>query len=172
MKIPICLLTCLLAALTPLLHAADSKRTADYLLISPTDYEGKEVTLDVAFVKPAHCKSPIPEIAFFHAMTIDRRDKRPGGEIIVAVPSEESEKFAKKYGTNFEGRTESNSLRGVFIATPGGQIHPKVWIVDTTGKAADLVKQKKLTLAVEEMNEAFGPGGPGPHHGPHHPARN
>jgi hypothetical protein len=142
----------LLAAALPVLHASESKRTADYFLTTPTDFEGKEVTLDVSFVKPVHFKSPAPELAFFHAVTIDRVAQKPGGEILVAVPAEDAAKFAKKYGTNFEGRNDINSLRGTFLASPGHGPKGQAWFVDTSGKAADLIKEGKLVI------EDQGPG--------------
>ena len=149
MNIRTCLLPVLLAALTPVLHASESKRTADYLLTTPATFEGKEVTLDIAFVKPVHWKSPVPEIAFFHAMTLDRQAHKPGGEMMIVILSEDSVKFAKKYGTNFEGRNESNSLKGIFLTAPGGGKRGKVWMLDTTGKAADLIKQNKLVTPMQ-----------------------
>jgi hypothetical protein len=87
-------------------EAADSKRTAEYLLSSPLTHEGKAVTVDVAAVKPVQWKSPLPELTFFHALTMDRIDRKPGGGILVAVPTAEAASFAKKYGTDFEGRHE------------------------------------------------------------------
>lgn len=158
----------LLAAVVPLLHAADSKRTAEYILTTPMDFEGKEVTLDVAFVQPVHWKSPSPDVAFFHVMTLDRRDHKPGGGILVSIPASDAAKFAKKYGTDFEGRTESNPFSGVLLAAPGGKMHHKVWLVDSTGKIADLVKQNKLIIE-DEGGGPGGPGGPGP--GPRGPRR-
>ena len=178
MKTLHCLPLVLLAAVAPLLHASDSKRTAEYILTTPTDFEGKEVTLDVAFVQPVHWKSPNPELAFFHAMTLDRRDHKFGGEILVVIPSADASRFAKKYGTDFEGRNESNSFQGTLIAAPGGRMHAKAWIVDSTGKIAELVKQNQLTIEDEGGGGGGpgpggprgpgGPGGPGPH-GPHRP---
>ena len=159
MKIRIFLLPVLLAALSPVLHASESKRTAHYLLTTPSTFEGKEVTLDVAFVKPVPWKSPVPEIAFFHAKTIDRQERKPGGEMMIVILSEDAAKFARKYGTNFEGRNESNSLKGTFITAPGGGKRGKVWLVDTTGKVADLIKQNKLVI---EEDEGGGGRGPGP----------
>ena len=171
MKTLTCLSLVLLAAVAPLLHAGESKRTAEYLLTTPTDFEGKEVALDVAFVKPVHWKTRNPELAFFHALTLDRRDYKPGGEILVAIPSSEAAKFAKKYGTDFEGRADSHPFSGILVAAPGGKMHQRIWLVDGTGKIADLVKQKKLVI------EEDGPGGPGPHRppgpfGPRKPALN
>lgn len=160
MKPIACLLTVLLASAPTLLHAADSKRTAEYLLTTPSEFEGKEVTLDVSFVKPVHWKSPVPELAFFHALTMDRRDDKPGGEILVVVPSADAAKFAKKYGTDFKGRNSMTTLRGVLISTTGGRRHMGIWLVDTTGKVADLVEQNKL--AIENGERGGGPGaGPG-----------
>ncbi|MCK9588062.1 MAG: hypothetical protein WC076_09720 [Terrimicrobiaceae bacterium] len=161
MKTLLCLPLVLLAAVVPLLHASDSKRTAEYILTSPTDFEGKEVTLDVAFVNPVHWKSPNPELAFFHAVTLDRRDHKFGGRILVAIPSGEASKFAKKYGTDFEGRNESNSFQGTLITAPGGRMHAKVWILDSTGKVADLIKQHKLAIVEDEGGGAPGGRGPG-----------
>ena len=163
------LLLVLLAATAPMLHASDSKRTADYILTTPADFEGKVVTVDVSFVAPVHWKSPVPELAFFHAMTLDRRDYKPGGEILVAIPSEDAAHFAKKYGTDFKGRNVSNSLQATLIAAPSERMHAKVWILDSTGKIADLVKQHELAIEDEK-----GGGGPGhaPGHGPHQPGLN
>jgi len=82
------------------------------------------------------------------------------------ILSEDSVKFAKKYGTNFEGRNESNSLKGLFMTAPGSEKRGKVWMVDTTGKVADLVAQNKLVI--EENPGGGGRSGPGarPPHGP------
>ena len=170
MKIRTIILPMLFAALPLMLRASDSKRTAEYLLSTPFQFEGKEVTLDVAFVKPVHWKSPISEIAFFHAITLDRLDHKPGGEIMVVIPSEDAAKFSKKFGASFEGRNESNSLKGIFTTAPGGRDGRKVWLLDTTGKIGDLVKQNKLVIEDGERSEGGpgGPGGPGPWH-PHGP---
>ena len=181
MKTLHCLPLVLLAAVAPMLHASDSKRTAEYLLTTPADFEGKEVTLDVAFVKPVHWKSPVPELAFFHAMTLDRRDYKPGGEILVVILSEDASHFAQRYGTDFKSRSYSNSLKGTLVAAPGGRMHAKVWILDTTGKVADMVKQNKLRVEEEGGGGGAGggpgPGGPGPgpgghEHGPRQPGLN
>jgi hypothetical protein len=167
MKKKFLLLAFVLAALPALLVASDSKRTADYLLTTPSDFEGKEVTLDVAMVKPMNLKSPNDEIALFHAATIDRQDYRGGGDILVVVLASEAANFAKKYGTDFQGRNHMTTLRGTFIASPRGP-RGQVWMVDTTGKAAELIKQNKLILDGEGGPGPRGPG-PGPGPGPRHP---
>lgn len=140
----------LLLAFVPLAQGAESKRTAEYIIANSADYEGKEVTLDVAFVKPAQSKSPVPELAFYHAMTIDRRDRKMGGRILVAIPAKESGAFAKKYGMDFDGRGDSDILRGTFMSAPVRALPRKkrggVWLIDTTGKVAELVRSKKLQL--------------------------
>jgi len=141
------LLLILIAAAAPFLQASESKRTADYILATPADFQGKEVTLDVSFVKPVHWKSPVPELAFFHAMTLDRRDYRPGGGILIAVLEEDAGKISKKYGLNWQGRNVSKVLTGTLVAASGkgpDQNGRGVWLVDTTGKAADLIKDKKI----------------------------
>lgn len=167
MKIKYSLLSVLIVAAASALQAGDSKRTAEYILTTPTEFGGKEVTLDVALVKPVHWKSPSPELVFFHVLTIDRSDKKPGGGIMVAIPAADAAKFAKKYGTDFDGRNDMDTLRGTLIAAPGKGPHARVWIIDTTGKMGELVKQKKLIIEDEE-DGGFGPQGPGPrgHRGP------
>ena len=128
--------------------SADSKRTAEFLLSDPKAYQDQPVTLDVAMVKPVRWVSPLPEIAFFQALTIDRSDKKPGGGILVAVPSGESAKFAKKYGTDFKGRNSSTTLRGTLIAAggPGNPGHRGIWVIDTTGRLESLLKDRKVTV--------------------------
>ena len=127
---------------------ADSKRTAEYLLTSPSSHQDSDVTVDVALVKPVHWVSPVADTSFFRVMTLDRSDRKFGGEILVAVPSSEAERFAKKYGTDFEGRYESDSLKGTFLsvgrkdARDGGRF----WLIDTTGKLKDAIASQKLEL--------------------------
>jgi hypothetical protein len=157
-----------LITLTSFAHA-ESKRVAEFLLSDPNAYEGKEVTLDVSFVQPVRWVSPFPEIAFFQAMTIDRTDKKGGGGILVAVPAEASAKFAKKYGTDFDGRYDKDTLRGVFIAAGGGR-HRKIWMVDTTGKLLELMATRKKDLPEgaqgdDSLGGAKGSKGKGHGHG-------
>jgi len=153
---------------------AESKRTAEYLLSTPNEFDGKDVTVDVAFVKPVHWVSPIPEIAFFHALTIDRSDRKPGGGILVAIPVEDAKSFARKYGTDFDGRFDADALKGVFTSAggpPKDQEHGRrIWLIDTTGQLQKLIADKKINLPLDEgMDSGFGPGpgpGPGKHHKP------
>lgn len=154
------------AATLPLVDAYESKRTAEYILASPADFEGKEVTLDVSFVQPVHWKSPVPELAFFHAITIDRVDKKRGGHILVAIPAADAAKFAKKFGMDFDGKNNSDTLHGTLVTAPGKGLRPKVWIIDTTGKIQDLVKNQKIAL--EDGRDMNG-GGEGPGAGPARP---
>lgn len=136
----------LVASFAPLAHAADSKRTAEYIIANSAEYEGKEVTLDVAFVKPVQWKSPVEDLAFFHAGTIDRRDFKRGGHILIAIPAENAASFSRKYGMDFEGRNDSDILRGTLLAGPGHRGRGRVWFIDTSGRAAELIKAKKIEL--------------------------
>lgn len=151
-----------------LLNAGDSKRTADYILATPADFEGKAVTLDVSFVKPVHWKSPLPDFAFFHAATLDLRDYRPGGNILVAIAAGDAGKFSQKYGLEFKGRNVSRILTGTLIAAPGrgpggGGV---AWLIDTTGKVSELIKEKKFQILQDDGPQnggaGFGPRGKGP----------
>lgn len=161
MKTPLLLSTVALALFGSLTAspAGDSKRTAEYLLSSPLSYEGKTVTLDVAMVQPVRWKSPFAEVTFFHAMTMDRVDRKPGGGILVAVPTADAASFAKKYGTDFEGRFDSDQLKGLFMAS-GPR---KIWVIDTTGHLEKLMAERKVMLPDEAggrvaMGGEFGPG--------------
>ncbi|MCU0777351.1 MAG: hypothetical protein MUF86_06745 [Akkermansiaceae bacterium] len=152
---------------------ADSKRTAEFLLVDPKSHVDKEVTLDVSHVKPVHWKSPLSEIAFFHAVTIDRRDGRFGGAILVAVPAGEATKFARKFGMDFDGRNSTTTLRGTFVLV-SGRGPSGLWIIDTTGKLAELIAEKRAEFPAEagkpgDMGKEPGVGGPGP--GRRHPFR-
>lgn len=162
MKTSISLLALVVAAVLGFTSTgrADSKRTAEYLLTAPNEHKDAEVTVDVALVKPVHWVSPIPDTSFFHAMTIDRSDRKGGGTILVAVPTSEAQSFTRKYGTDFEGRYESNSLKGQFISVgakdskgPG-----RFWLIDTTGKLAQAIESKKLELPAD--NTVVGLAGP------------
>jgi hypothetical protein len=143
---------------------AESKRTAEYLLISPSEHLNKDVTVDVAMVKPVHWVSPAPGLAFFRAMTIDRSDRKAGGEILVAVSADEAASFARKYGTDFEGRGDSDMLKGTFLSVTraNGPEQGGLWIIDTTGKVSRLVAEKKLALPAEGRPPGGGPGPRGP----------
>jgi hypothetical protein len=145
---------------------AKSKRTADFLRIAPQEHADKEVTVDVSMVKPIHWKSPLEDVAFFHALTIDRTEDKGGGTILVAVPTADAEKFAKKYGMNFDGRNDKDKLTGTFLLVSGkGQ--SGLWVIDTTGKLAQLIKDKKLMMP----DAAKMADGAEPNPGPRRPLR-
>jgi hypothetical protein len=158
MKTNVLPVVALLALLAPIPPANASERTADHVLTTPSEYEGNQVDLDVAFVRPVNWKSPVEELAFFHAMTMDRSDLKPAGAILVAIPVAEAAAFAKKYGTDYEGRYDKDTLTGTLLASPGHGRRGKIWFVDTTGKGAEMIRQNKISLADD--------GGPGPRERP------
>lgn len=165
MKTSSLLVVAVLGLSTPLLTAADSERTAEYILTTPQEFEGKEVELDVSFVKPVRWKSPVPELTFFQAFTIDRKDRKPGGVIPVAVPASDAAAFAKKYGTDFDGRNDKDDLNGTLLASPGSRGRMQVWFIDTSGMAAEFLKQGKLSLEEDGKGNPEGPMRPrGPKH--------
>ncbi|MBT8037570.1 MAG: hypothetical protein KJO21_08505 [Verrucomicrobiae bacterium] len=137
---------------TGISSAADSKRTANYILSMPESYEGKTVTLDVAAVRPVKWKSPIPELAFFHATTVDRRSDRFGGVILVAVPKEDSAAFVKKYGLTVENRNDKDTMKGLLI--PSGR--HRAWVVDQSGILADILKKGNIDLPNDQGKAKWG----------------
>jgi hypothetical protein len=92
---------------------ASSPVSADGYLVSPWKYEGQTIKLNVVCVKPAHFESPLREVIYYHAMTMNV-DRRFGGEILIAVPRSESEHFARYYGLDPRGRT-SRLLSGTLL---------------------------------------------------------
>ena len=134
--------------------SAQSKRTADFLRLAPQTHVDKEVTVDVSMVKPVRWKSPLEDVLFFHALTIDRTVDKGGGTILVAVPAADAEKFAKKYGTTFDGRNDKDKLTGTFLLV-SGRGPSGLWLIDTTGKLAQLIKDKKLQMpdAAKQPND-------------------
>jgi hypothetical protein len=124
---------------------AESTRTADSLRIHSQTHLDKEVTVDVSMVKPVHWKSPLADVVFFHALTIDRTEDKSGGSILVAVDAAAAGKLSDKYGTNFDGRNDKDKLTGTFILVSGNG-PSGVWMIDTTGKIAALIREKKLAL--------------------------
>jgi hypothetical protein len=158
MKTPTILVVVVLALCPSLLLAAESERTAEALLTTPAEFEGKQVTLDVGFVRPVRWKSPVEEFAFFHAVTMDRNDHKAGGEILVAITAAEAAEFTKKYGTDYEGRYDKDVLAGTFIASPGRNAREQFWLVDTTGKLAEIIAQKKISLQDDSGRASGGTG--------------
>lgn len=127
-------LVIIITLLPNLVKAGDSRGTANYLLISPAKFEGKEVRLDVAYIQPMNWNNSKSDVQFFHASTYDIYNRDFGGQIMVAVLAADSEKFAKKYGVGFKSTT--NTLRGILRSNmPGGM---SSWIVDTTGKTPEI----------------------------------
>jgi hypothetical protein len=148
-------LLALLCSFTTTLAFAEPKHTADAILVNAPQSEGKEVSVDVMFVKPVRWKSPDPDFAFFHAETVDRHDKKIGGSILVVVPATEAVKFAKHYGIESNGRNESDKLTGILTTSPSKRVKTRTWMIDTTeGKFAETVKAKKLTIDDTDGKEA------------------
>lgn len=145
--------------------AADSKRTAEYLLTEPRTHRDKEVTVDVAFVQPVKWASPLTSHGFYHAMTIDRYDKSGGGTILVAIDPNEAASFVRKYGTDFDGKSDRDPLRGKFVLISGRHDEAGIWAIDTTGTLVETLKARQIELPRDPGPHGFGPGHP-PRRGP------
>lgn len=97
--------------------------------------------LQVAFVKPVNWKSPIKGVAFFHAATMDRRERKNGGWILVAVTEDDAAKFSKRFGTAPDGM-QTRRMRGIFHVTPNTK-GTKVWYVDYEGANGKALEDAK-----------------------------
>jgi hypothetical protein len=157
-------LSSLLAGVVPAIAGnAPGKHTADYYLISPKEYEGKSISLDVAMVKPVLRASPLPGIQFFEARTFDQLNHNWGGSMLIAVLQADAKAFARKYGTTVDGirrpnvlAARTNRLMGTLLiagearqAPLGGgkprhqRPHPRPGLalfVDYEGKCQELIK--------------------------------
>ena len=125
-----------------LAEAKYSTFTADYYKGAYDVYEGKQITLKVAFVKPYSYKSDIEDIRFFHAITSDEQKHMPGGEIPVAVPITAGTDLIKRYGTAPSNDGQARLLTG--ILRPDGH---GLWFVDVNGsitKNLDAIRQREM----------------------------
>ena len=125
-----------------LAEAKYSTYTADYYKGAYDLYEGKSITLKVAFVKPYSYKSDIEDIRFFHAVTNDEQKHMDGGEIPVAVPLAGGTDLIKRYGTAPSRDGQVRLLTG--ILRPDGH---GLWFVDVNGsitKNLDAIRQTEI----------------------------
>lgn len=125
-----------------LAEAKYSKYTADYYKGAYDLYEGKEITLKVAFVKPYSYKSDIEDVRFFHAVTNDEQKRMPGGDIAVAVPISAGTDLIKRFGTAPSRDGDSRLLTGILRADGHG-----LWFVDVNGtitKNLDAIRQTEI----------------------------
>ena len=154
---------------------------ADAYLVSPWDYEGHTIRLNVVSVRPANFESPIPDIMFYHAMT-ETLEHKPGGEMLICVPKDESEHFARFFGMDPRNRNvrilsgtfrlahhhhphkdhpgdqNDNAAAPVVSGTNADDRHEGgVWFVDYKGLDKDIL-DKNPDLELPQG------GGPGDHH--------
>lgn len=163
-----------LACSTAFADAKFSKYTADYYKGAYDLYEGKEITLKVAFVKPYAYKSNISDIRFFHAVTRDETKDMNGGDIAVAVPIDGGDDLIRRFGTAPSKEGKTRILKGILRADGLG-----LWYLDVNGsisKKLDARRQKEMATptpsptasptATPETSET-----PKPEHGkkPSHP---
>lgn len=121
-------------------EAKYSKYTADYYKGAYDLYEGQEITLKVAFVKPYSYKSDIPDVRFFHAITRDDQKNMEGGEIPVAVPLASGDELIRRYGTAGSEEEKTHLLKGVLRADGHG-----LWFVDVNGALTKLIDARRQT---------------------------
>lgn len=125
-----------------------SKFTADYYKGAYDLYEGQEISLKVAFVKPYSYKSDISDIRFFHAVTRDDTKNMDGGDISIAVPLNGGDDLIRRYGTAPSDGGGTRMLRGVLRADGHG-----LWFVDVNGNISKTLDARRQT----EMQPAATP---------------
>ena len=125
-----------------LAEAKYSTFTADYYKGAYDVYEGQQITLKVAFVKPYSYKSDIEDVRFFHAITCDEQKHMQGGEIPVAVPLTAGTDLIKHYGTAPSHDGQARLLTGILRSDGHG-----LWFVDVNGsitKKLDAIRQREM----------------------------
>lgn len=125
-----------------LAEAKYSTYTADYYKGAYDLYEGKSITLKVAFVKPYSYKSDLEDTRFFHAITNDEQKHMDGGEIPIAVPLAGGADLIKRYGTAPSQDRQVRLLTGILRSDGHG-----LWFVDVNGsvtKNLDAIRQKEI----------------------------
>jgi len=161
MKITICL-TILSAVLLPA-SLMGSDRTANGILANPAKYEDQNVNLDVAFLRPVRWTSPVPDVAFFYAMTYDKRNRSFGGEILLAAPEATRDTLVRRYGVTRDGgkrkAPSTNQLRAVLRSTgETGQAGRSFYYLDQTdGEISEVLRQKRGELGKRLREDPSGP---------------
>lgn len=140
MKILPLLLASVAVSSTAWADAKFSKFTADYYKGAYDLYEGQEISLKVAFVKPYSYKSDIPDVRFFHAVTRDDSKEMAGGDIPVAVPINGGDDLIRRYGTAPADEGKTRLLRGVLRADGHG-----LWFVDVNGNISKTLDARRQT---------------------------
>lgn len=124
-------------------------QTANQILANPDKYKGADVNLDVALLRPIRWDSPNKDFAIFHALTYDRRENAPGGEILLVAPESSRDQLVRRYGVTLDGRMRSASttrLRGTLQSTRGDD--GGLFYIDLTGgAAAELIKDHALKIS-------------------------
>ncbi len=116
------------------------KNCAKFYYQSPARWHNNKVNLNCVSVRRIKQAPRVDGTVFFVANTYDNKYRSPGGRIVVAVPLEEADSFARKYGTTTRYRNHRNRtvrhvpLRGVFR-----KIDEDVVYLDVSGKNIDLV---------------------------------
>ena len=191
MKIICSILSCLALLFGAGSLQASNPMGADEILVSPWDYEGQSISLNVVCVKPANFQSPLPDIIFYHAMTM-ASTRKPGGEILIAVPKDSSSQFASLFGMDPHGGTRiltgtlllghhphpphqgppdaaepAPSVTGTSGTSSSGNPPARqrsgVWFVDYKGLSSELLSNNP------DIQIPDGPGGPGGHPFPEGP---
>ena len=120
------------------------KDSAKYYKTNPEDWDGKKISVDCIFVTRINGCRQIDGVLFFVAHTIDDKNKKRGGNIVVAVSESESDSFIRKYGTVIErnrskaDKVESTRLRGTFHQLKHGHVY-----LDKSGEAHARILEHK-----------------------------
>jgi len=106
-------LATILAIAAGVLHA-NSTRSASFYLNAPQKYEGKKITLYVAFVKREADSQ-------YSAYTVSR-DGDETAYIDVLLSKDKTESFARKYGSDFKyqnGKIRTRPMSGILSQVEG-----------------------------------------------------
>jgi hypothetical protein len=95
---------------------ASPAKTANFVRSDVAAYEGKQTTLDVAYINRINLElDNHPDIALFTAVTFDEKNKTAGGSILVIADVADVAQLTKKFGTNYErsgGNYKTKPMKG------------------------------------------------------------
>lgn len=158
------LLRCGLAAVMLLAGAGvatagtSGKNTAAFYKANIDKYEGKRVTIDVAFVRAVAMRQEPEDYRLFWAATVDEDERAPGGGIIIVADRADAEKLLRKYGTNVErdgprrGEVELDSMRGTLRKIDLERMR-KVPYLDLTDGGVNLSEEARKAMEAAIASE-------------------
>jgi hypothetical protein len=133
--------------------------TANEILADPAAHHEKSVRLDVVFLRPVRWTSPVPEVAFFHAITFDKRNQNYGGEILLAAPESARDSLIRRYGVTGDRRKPTTTSLRAVLRNTGSETKRGLWYIDQTeGTLTEAIAEKHAQIEAAAGKGQFAGG--------------